>query len=70
MLRLRYPSGETVVVDANPTVFLEICDQHGDVAQLIYQDAGGVIHQVTAEDEEAENYGRLFGVHFVKIKPA
>lgn len=67
MLRLRRADGTTLEIEGQPSPFVEICDQEGDVAQLIYTDSSGVIRVVTADDPEASNYARLYDVKFVKI---
>jgi len=67
MLRIRTPDGETIVLDGDPSAFVEICDVEGDIAQLVYRDSSGIIHIVSADDPEAANYARLFDVKFVKL---
>jgi hypothetical protein len=65
MLRIRDEKGNAT--ELGDSQFVEICDQDGAIAVLIYKDAGGLIHTVRAGDPEAKKYEELFRVKFVPL---
>jgi len=63
MLRLRHTDGKAQ--DMPPTArFIELTDEEGKVAVLIYQDDRGACHVIRPGDQEATRYAKLYGVTF------
>lgn len=65
MLRLR--SKEGIVTEIQDLQFVEICDQDGGVARVLYQDANGIIRGFQSGEPDADRYAKLFNVNFTPI---
>lgn len=65
MLRLRKDDG--AVLEVTQSTFVEVADDHGDIAYLIYTTPSGVVKLINANDPEAERYSHLFHVKFCPV---
>lgn len=68
MLRIRDRTGKTAEIQEQFR-FVEICDNRGDIAKLLYTDDAGAVKVIGAGEPEALRYAQLFNVNFCPVIP-
>ena len=63
MLRLRHTDGTAQELPATAR-FVELTDEEGKVALLVYRDDRGICHVTRPGDDEAKRYAKLYGAIF------
>jgi hypothetical protein len=64
MIRVRTVDGKAYKM--SPTArFVEICDEEGKVAAVVFQNDNGAVRVISVEDKEFHRYAKSYG-----LKPA
>jgi hypothetical protein len=64
MIQIRKPDG--TVVPVPDACFVELADEDGRVAEVIFQASNFELRKIQHGDARADGYSKLFGVEFIK----